>query len=134
MRVQKTKAFGKDLHIGDFHYSRGWLQKFKVDATYLVLWPIVKQTALIRQSQVRGDNKLQDLATYDPNDVYNMDDTGLFYRLQPNATLATVPVSGLQKQKDRTTIVLCSNSTGTDKMTPLCHRIIPASAMLWGEI
>ena len=48
-----------------------------------------------------------------------MDETGLFYRLQPNSTLATGPVSGKKKQKERITVALCANATGTDKQVPL---------------
>ena len=48
-----------------------------------------------------------------------MDETGLFYCLLPNSTLATGPVSGKKKQKERITIALCANATGTDKLVPL---------------
>ena len=46
-------------------------------------------------------------------------ETGLFYCLLPNSTLATGPVSGKKKQKERITIALCANATGTDKLVPL---------------
>ena len=45
-----------------------------------------------------------------------MDVTGLFFRLEPNKTLATVPVSGTKKFKQRITVALCSNADGTDKL------------------
>lgn len=48
-----------------------------------------------------------------------MAETGLFYRLPPNSALATGLVSGMKKQKARITVSVCSDTTGSDKMTPL---------------
>ena len=44
-----------------------------------------------------------------------MDETGLL----PNSTLATGLVSGKNKQKEKITVALCANATGTDKLVPL---------------
>ncbi|GET62198.1 tigger transposable element-derived protein 6-like [Rhizophagus irregularis DAOM 181602=DAOM 197198] len=45
--------------------------------------------------------ELQELISkYDPNDVFNFDETGLFYRMTPNQTLASGPVSGTKKDYD----------------------------------
>ena len=48
-----------------------------------------------------------------------MDETGLFYRLEPDATLATGPVKGKKKNKERITVALCANATRMDKQKPL---------------
>ena len=48
-----------------------------------------------------------------------MDETGLFYRLEPDATLATGPVKGKKKNKERITVALCANATEMDKQKPL---------------
>ena len=63
----------------------------------------------------------EELAAYSLNDIYNMDETGLFYKLLPNQTLAKkgTKESGTKKSKERVTIALCSNATGTDKLRPL---------------
>ncbi len=52
---------------------------------------------------------------FDPNDIYNFDETALFYRLKPNKTLASCRIAGSKESKDRLTIGVCFNSTGTDK-------------------
>ena len=44
---------------------------------------------------------------------------GLFFRLEPNKTLATGAVSGIKKCKQRITVALCSNADGADKLQPL---------------
>ena len=48
-----------------------------------------------------------------------MDETGLFFRLEPNKTLATGPVSGTKKCKQRITVALCANADGSHKLKPL---------------
>jgi len=55
---------------------------------------------------------------YPPNNVLNMDESGLFWKLSPNRTLATEPGSGGKKTKDRVIIVLTTNATGSDKIEP----------------
>jgi hypothetical protein len=59
---------------------------------------------------------------YDPDNVYNMDDTGLFYRVLPRCTLLVphedvTSTRGLKKTKDRCTIIVCANATGNHKIT-----------------
>ena len=47
-----------------------------------------------------------------------MDETGLFYCLEPDATLATGPVKR-KKKKEQISIALCANATVIDKQKPL---------------
>jgi hypothetical protein len=54
-----------------------------------------------------------------PKDVYNADETGLFYRAKPNRTLCTGRVRGKKKAMDRITLLLCVNVDGSDKRKPL---------------
>ncbi|CAG8672808.1 20648_t:CDS:2, partial [Gigaspora rosea] len=62
--------------------------------------------------------KLQELLShYDLEDIYNADETGLFYRLLPNPTLSKK--KKLTGDKTRVTVLLCSNSTGSNKLRPL---------------
>ena len=120
MLLDKAKTFGAQLGVQDFGYSKGWLQKFK--RRHIISKRVAHGEADSADPIVVSQGRLQlqeDLAAYDPNDIYNMDETGLFYRLLPNATLATGPVSGKKKQKERITVALCANATGTDKLVPL---------------
>lgn len=70
--------------------------------------------------------KLRDeIKKYDINNVYNMDETGLFYKLLPNRSYVkakdckTARGLKLMKAKDRVTLFVCTNANGTDKV-PLC--------------
>jgi hypothetical protein len=55
--------------------------------------------------------------SYKPKDIYNCDETGIFWRLLPNKTVAFNDESGKggKKAKDRVTALLFSNSDGTDR-------------------
>lgn len=53
---------------------------------------------------------------YQEDDIYNMDETGLFWRQAPNAGLAIQSRPGIKKDKLRITLVLFVNSTGSDRL------------------
>jgi hypothetical protein len=54
-------------------------------------------------------------------DVYNADETGLFFTVLPDRTLASKGESchGGKHSKDRPTVLLCVNSDGSDKQVPI---------------
>lgn len=61
--------------------------------------------------------------SYPPERVYNMDETGLFYKVTPRFTVITdeedpSTVRGIKSSKDGVTIGLCSNATGDHKISP----------------
>ncbi|CAB5310037.1 unnamed protein product [Rhizophagus irregularis] len=59
------------------------------------------------------------LAKYNEEDIYNADETGLFFRMEPNQTLGTGKISGRKKDKTRVSILFCANATGSHKFRPL---------------
>jgi hypothetical protein len=62
---------------------------------------------------------IRDLAAqYGPESIYNMDETGLFWMLVPERTLATEASSGGKKSKDQVTLALTCNWDGSDKLEP----------------
>ena len=118
--IEKAREFGLKLAISDFNYSRGWLQRFK-KRHHIKSYKCHGESASADLGAVStGREQLKiDLANYDPNDIYNIDETGLFYKLKPSATLATGGVKGEKRSKERITVALCCNATGTDKIRPL---------------
>lgn len=48
-----------------------------------------------------------------------MDETGLFYRLEPDRTLATKRLSGRKKNKEHITVALYANADGSHKLKSL---------------
>lgn len=56
------------------------------------------------------------IAAFKPSDIYNADETGLFYKAKPDKTLH---FSGGKMSKDRLTIMFACNADGSDKRKPL---------------
>ena len=54
------------------------------------------------------------LSRYDPSDIFNADETGLYWRLLPDKThsLSGEVCTGGKKSKDRVTVLVCANMTG----------------------
>lgn len=53
---------------------------------------------------------------YQPNDIYNMDETGLFWRRMPNSGLSSKGSPEYKKDKTRLTLAVTTNATGSDRM------------------
>ncbi len=56
---------------------------------------------------------------YTLNQIFNCDETGLYYKLLPQKTLAShfeKSADGRKRQKERVTINACSNASGTIKL------------------
>lgn len=67
------------------------------------------------------DNLTEIVAEYDPNNVYTVDETGLFYRLLPRSRVLmlsedTTTPKGKQRAMERVSLVLCCNATGTERL------------------
>ena len=60
---------------------------------------------------------LLSLTVFCENDIYNDDETGLYYRVTPDGSLCykLVDLNGFKKPMDRITILCCANMSGTDK-------------------
>ena len=58
------------------------------------------------------------LRRYEPKDVYNADETGLFYQCTPDRTLAIrgSDVEGRKQSKKRVTLLVGANMDGSDKL------------------
>ena len=119
MLITKAKTLGDQLDIKDFSYSRGWLQRFKTRRGIKRKLYHGEADSVDKTVVEEGRTSLQRVfADYDPEDVYNIDETGLFFRLGPNHTLATTSVRGVKASKDRITIALAANGTGNHKLKP----------------
>ena len=51
--------------------------------------------------------------------LFNLDETALFFKLQRSETLASSSVEGKKVNKERLTIAIIFNSLGTHKIRPL---------------
>ena len=58
------------------------------------------------------------LSLYSLDDIFNMDETGLFWKMSPDSTLASENLHGMKLEKARITAAFCCNSTGSIKLPP----------------
>lgn len=102
-------------------FSTGWLCNFQKRCNLQSLKSHgesgdADMTAIERElPRIRQTVKL-----YNPNDVFNADEFGHFYRLAPDRTIAVERLPGRKKDKVRLTYLACCNATGTEKLPLMC--------------
>ncbi|CAF3938391.1 unnamed protein product [Rotaria magnacalcarata] len=105
-----------------FKASNGWLEKFH-NRHAISFRTINGECASVDDSTV--EEWTQRLSTildgFNENDVFNADETGFFYRATPDRSLvlSNEECKGGKKSKERLTVLLCSNLTGTEKLKPV---------------
>ena len=58
----------------------------------------------------------QILRDYDLKDIFNYDETGLFWKMKPSYIISNGPVAGTKQSKNCVTILFTCNSTRTEKL------------------
>lgn len=116
---EKAQDLAKELGKDNFVATSGWLSRWK-DRNAIVFKRLhgEKKDADEQGADHWIQNVLPEIiSAYEENDIYNADETGLYYRAIPDGTLAHKydKLSGSKKSKDRVTILLCCNMSGTDK-------------------
>lgn len=113
---EKAKQFGEQLGIDpDFLYSFGWINRFK--RRFGISNRKLFGESVDPEFLERGISEVCDvIKDYAPCDVFNMDETGLFFSMIPDRSLTTKDfVSGSKKLKSRISVALCANSDGSEK-------------------
>lgn len=72
----------------------------------------------VQQGELEMEKIQKILANYDLDDIYNMDETGYYFALQPDRGLSTEQLEGKKKDKRRITVALTCNGTGRDRLPP----------------
>jgi Fission yeast centromere protein N-terminal domain/Tc5 transposase DNA-binding domain len=97
-------------------FSDGWLTRFKKrhhikQRTHHGEAADVPSSA---EDEMRAVRTL--CGDYKEEDIYNMDETGLFWRQSPSSGLTTQAKAGRKKDKNRIILTLCTNYTGSDRL------------------
>ncbi|CAF2142131.1 unnamed protein product [Rotaria magnacalcarata] len=106
----------------NFRASNGWLDRFRTRYN-IQFRPICGEARAVDPSTVDDwKGRLHSIIEhYDPCNIFNMDETSLFYKLMPDRSLVIDrnDCRGGKRSKDRYTVMLCSNMLGSEKLKPV---------------
>ncbi|XP_028668446.1 tigger transposable element-derived protein 1-like [Erpetoichthys calabaricus] len=108
-----------------FKASRGWFEKFKHRTG---IHSVIRHGEAANSDKAGAEKfilefkKIIEEESYVPQQVFNADETGLFWKKMPNKTYITKEekaLPGHKPMKDRLTLLLCGNASGDFKLKPL---------------
>lgn len=118
----KAKLLAEEMSIVNFTASEGWLHKFKRKHR-ISFKSICGESADVSEESVNEwMSKIPGyIWDYEPNDIFNFDETGLFFKCLPQKTLAfkNDRCFGGKSSKLRITLGIGANMTGTEKLPML---------------
>ena len=120
---EKANQLAREMGI-DFVATNGWFHRFKARRG-LCFKSIVGEAASVTPEMLREwkEKTLPSiLSRYSASEIYNVDESRLFYQCLPNKTF-TLPAEkasrGKKESKLRLTMLIGANMTGEDKLDPL---------------
>ncbi|KAH9379459.1 hypothetical protein HPB48_012855 [Haemaphysalis longicornis] len=120
---QKAEDFARMLGRNDCQGCSGWLRRFK--ARHMIVSKVVSGESLSAdawESAARIAREMPELLErHVPVDIYNGDETALFYEMLLIHTFVVKGdrCHGGKQNKLRISVLLCVNMDGSDKRTPL---------------
>ena len=121
MLREKAKDLGKIMNV-DFDPSSSWVTRWR--ERNLIVFKRKHGEKQDHDSEAAENwitsvwPKIQN--DYSASDIYNCDETGLYFRALPEGTLCfkNEKLSGSKKSKERFTVLLTANMDGSDKLRP----------------
>ncbi|XP_064110427.1 tigger transposable element-derived protein 1-like [Macrobrachium nipponense] len=123
--VKKEASTSKEASEEVFKASHGWFDNFKKRTS---IHSVVRHGEAANANVKAADTYIQKFAAlvaregYIPQQVFNCDEMGLFWRKMPRRTYITAEekmMPGHKSIKDRLTLALCANASGDCKVKPL---------------
>jgi hypothetical protein len=125
--VEQAKIFGTKAELrvpATFSYSKGWLDKFK-KRKGIRSYKLHGESASLAEAN-DADHEGVNLAQhhfrkivldggYTADNIFNQDETELFWQQAPTRTHATSKKAGRKKDKQRVTVSLVCNASGSEK-------------------
>ncbi|XP_060839515.1 tigger transposable element-derived protein 4 isoform X1 [Rhopalosiphum padi] len=112
---EKALELASEVGLNDFKASNGWLQKFK-ERHQISYKNIYADPALIKECVITEwlNSVKETIKDYKECDIFNCDETGLFYRILPENTMSFINEACIDGNlsKERLTIMLCTNIDG----------------------
>ena len=85
---EKASSYPKELNIEDFKTSDGWLRRWK-ERRNITFKNVSEESNSVTPEMVTAGKETSLptlLSNYDLNDIYNADESGLFYKYMTNKT------------------------------------------------
>ncbi|XP_046145336.1 jerky protein homolog-like [Osmia bicornis bicornis] len=125
--MQKARELKDSMGLPlDFKVSRGWLDGFKKRHNIALVKVYGESASADEDAAIRFCNDFIKLLEEDDSinidNIYNMDEAGLLWKALPSKTLIERKekvVKGYKSRKERITVALCANVSGTHKLMPL---------------
>lgn len=116
---EKAIEIAKNEDCNIFNASNGWMHRFK--KRYNIKEKKIcgeSQFCNIDDHQVFIEEFKKISADYLPKNIFNCDETSLFYKLVPSKSLVTKARKGIKNYKERLSVLFCCNMDGTEKKKP----------------
>lgn len=122
IRVQAMRFWAVLGGAADFGATEGWLSKWKNRHGIRCLTVTGEKLSADSEGANKYKDKFAEMMDDEklgPDQVFNADETGLNFRKMPTKTLSAKSESeaaGLKCQKERVTVMACSNASGSCKL------------------
>nr|CCA18001.1 hypothetical protein TRIADDRAFT_5525 [Albugo laibachii Nc14] len=118
----------------DLTFSKGWLYNFQRRHNLKSRHTQGKASSACAASVEKGRVALRArIVDYEAKDVYNLDETALYYCKPPNKTISTEPISGRKSDKKRLTFAVAANADDRESPVPV-RGIRGQTALLWAAV
>jgi len=118
MLAEVAERLAKEMNMPDWKCSNGFLERFK--KRHSITFKVAAGEAASVEGAAVNDwvaRLPKILEGYSADDVFNMDETGVFYKMLPDRTLCfrDEKCHGGKRAKDRLTAAVCCNMSGSEK-------------------
>lgn len=118
---EKARMIAASLNLKDFQCSDGWLWRFQQRNNLSAQFVCGELNKVPEESANAWLKSFEEIKMqYSPRDIFNIDESGIFFNLFPNRTLHIKgeKCHGGTLSKQRITAVFTCNSDGSEKLKP----------------
>jgi DDE superfamily endonuclease/Tc5 transposase DNA-binding domain/Fission yeast centromere protein N-terminal domain len=118
---QKAKQFWPDIYPGKEppQLSNGWLERFQSRQDIKLRKQNTDAETSAEEAAAQMITVRQLLRAFAPRDIFNCDETGLFWNMTPDRSLTTRAGHDRQKEQARISALFCCNSDASERLPPL---------------